>query len=121
MCELFGMSARKPSAVNVYLDLLGSRGGGSGTHVDGWGDRLVRRARRRGLQAARGRVPLPLHFGALGGSLPGGIEAVLRDPVERLNALGELNFLLADGVHLLAYATAAAPPARASVPVGAVR
>jgi glutamine amidotransferase len=35
----------------------------------------------------------------------GHLEATLRDAVEELSALGELNFLLADGFHLIEYAT----------------
>ncbi len=37
MCELFAMSARKPSSVNAYLEALGAHGGGSGPYADGWG------------------------------------------------------------------------------------
>ena len=35
---------------------------------------------------------------------PGDVEAVLSEPVALLSELGELNFLLSDGIHLVAYA-----------------
>ena len=193
MCELFGMSARRPSAVNGYLDLLGARGGGTGPHADGWGvawydgraaevykqpepashsrcfSVLSATPRESTLVVAHLRKANPPEVGrswanthpferelggrawvfAHNGKLPGiqsdprfatrrfvplgdtdserafcflmerlaaevssaegrissgNIEAVLRDPVERLSTLGEFNFLLADGVHLVAYA-----------------
>ena len=37
MCELFGMSARRPTDVNWSLALLRPRGGEIGPHSDGWG------------------------------------------------------------------------------------
>ncbi len=37
MCELFGMSARRPTDVNRSLALLRPRGGEIGPHSDGWG------------------------------------------------------------------------------------
>ncbi len=37
MCELFGMSARRPTDVNHSLALLRPRGGEIGPHSDGWG------------------------------------------------------------------------------------
>ena len=37
MCELFGMSARRPTDVNRSLALLRPRGGEVGPHSDGWG------------------------------------------------------------------------------------
>lgn len=37
MCELFGMSARRPTDVNRSLALLRPRGGDVGPHSDGWG------------------------------------------------------------------------------------
>lgn len=37
MCELLGMSARKPTDVNHSLALLRPRGGEIGPHADGWG------------------------------------------------------------------------------------
>lgn len=37
MCELFGMSCRRPADVNLSLATLSARGGGVGPHKDGWG------------------------------------------------------------------------------------
>lgn len=37
MCELLGMSARRPTDVNHSLALLRPRGGEIGPHADGWG------------------------------------------------------------------------------------
>ncbi|OIP31975.1 MAG: hypothetical protein AUK47_21465 [Deltaproteobacteria bacterium CG2_30_63_29] len=37
MCELFGMSCRRPADVNLSLAALSARGGGLGPHKDGWG------------------------------------------------------------------------------------
>ncbi|VAW16769.1 Putative glutamine amidotransferase YafJ [hydrothermal vent metagenome] len=37
MCELFAMSARRPTDVNHSLALLQPRGGDIGPHADGWG------------------------------------------------------------------------------------
>jgi glutamine amidotransferase len=194
MCELFGMSARKPIAVNAYLELLGPRGGGSGPHADGWGiawytgraaevykqpesaahsrcfSMLAETERASALMVAHLRKANPPEVGrawanthpferevggytwvfAHNGKLPGihadprfatrrflpvgdtdserafcylmerlvdevppapgrissgHVEATLRDAVEALSTLGELNFLLSDGLHLIAYAT----------------
>jgi predicted glutamine amidotransferase len=194
MCELFGMSARKPTAVSPYLELLGSRGGGSGPHADGWGIAwydgraaevykqpepaahsrcfwmLAETPRASALVVAHLRKANPPEVGrawanthpferemgghawvfAHNGKLPGieadprfatrrfrpvgdtdserafcflmerltdevpaapglissgHLEATLRDAVATLSTLGELNFLLADGFHLVAYAT----------------
>lgn len=194
MCELFGMSARKPTAVNPYLELLGARGGGSGPHADGWGiasyngraaevykqpeaaahsrcfSMLAETPRASALVVAHLRKANPpevgrawanthpferemgghawvfahngklagiqddprfatRHFRPVGGTdsehafcfllerltdeVPpapglissGHLEATLRDAVAALSTLGEFNFLLADGFHLVAYAT----------------
>ena len=37
MCELFAMSSRLPSTVNLSLKTLADHGGGSAPHDDGWG------------------------------------------------------------------------------------
>ena len=37
MCELFAMSANRPTDVNQSLALLRPRGGEIGLHADGWG------------------------------------------------------------------------------------
>lgn len=194
MCELFGMSARRPGGVSAYLGLLGPRGGGSGPHADGWGvawyegraaqvfkeagaaahsrcySMLAESPRASTLVVAHIRKANPpeigqswanthpferemggkawvfAHNGKLAGIhgdprfattrfLPVGdtdsesafcfllerlaevvppaprqvtaarLAAALREPVAELSLLGEFNFLLADGVHLVAHAT----------------
>lgn len=37
MCEIFAVTARRPTQVSDYLHLLGARGGRTGPHADGWG------------------------------------------------------------------------------------
>ena len=37
MCELFGMSTRRPSTVTLSLEEFSRHGGLSGPHKDGWG------------------------------------------------------------------------------------
>ena len=37
MCELFGMSARRPATVHLSLEVFSKHGGLSGPHKDGWG------------------------------------------------------------------------------------
>jgi len=194
MCELFGMSARKPSAVSAHLEVLGARGGGSGPHADGWGiawyerraaeiykepepaahsrcfSMLAKTPRESALVIAHLRKANPPDVGrawanthpferemggaswvfAHNGKLPGihddptfatrrflpvgdtdserafcfllerlaeglppppgrissaQLKSRLRQAVSALSTLGELNFLLADGFHLIAYAT----------------
>lgn len=194
MCELFGMSARRPAGVSDYLDLLRPRGGGSGPHSDGWGiawyegraaqvfkepeaaahsrcfSMLADSHRASSLVVAHIRKANPPEIGrawanthpferemggnswvfAHNGKLPGihgnptfatsrflpvgdtdseaafcyllervaefvppvpgqissaKLGAALRDAVADLSMLGEFNFLLADGFHLVAYAT----------------
>jgi glutamine amidotransferase len=194
MCELFAMSARKPSSVNAYLGALGARGGGSGPHADGWGiawyegraasvfkepepaahspcfSMLTTTRRESALVVAHVRKANPADVGrawanthpferemggyswvfAHNGKLPGihedpafatrrfvpvgdtdserafcfllerladgqppppgrissgQLESRLRGADAALSTLGELNFLLSDGFHLIAYAT----------------
>ena len=192
MCELFGMSARRPGPVSDYLELLGPRGGGSGPHSDGWGiawyegraaqvfkepeaaahsrcySMLAESPRASSLVVAHIRKANPPEIGrawanthpferemgghswvfahngklpgiqgdptfattrflpvgdtdsesafcflmeALAGAVPPGqvssdrIGMALRGAVTQLSKLGEFNFLLADGFHLVAHAT----------------
>lgn len=194
MCELFGMNARRPTAVSGFLALLGPRGGGTGPHADGWGiawydgraaeiykqpeaaadsrcfSMLADMPRTSALVIAHLRRANPPEFGRgranthpferemgghtwvfehngklagihadprfatsrfrpvgdtdseaafcyllerLGAEVPsapghisgGHLEASLRDAVETLSTLGEFNFLLSDGFHLIAHAT----------------
>lgn len=37
MCELFGLSSKQPTTVQISLAEFARRGGGTGPHIDGWG------------------------------------------------------------------------------------
>lgn len=192
MCELFGMSALRPTDVNQSVALLRPRGGESGPHADGWGlafyEGRAARVFKEPLPAAESRClgfiagydlrstlvighirkANPSRFGrtaanthpfsrelggrswvfAHNGKLPGvhddprfavarfrpigetdsehafcflmdrlalaggerplgpaELVAALHGPVAQLSELGELNLLLSDGVHLVAFAS----------------
>lgn len=42
MCELFGISSREPTTVQISLSEFARRGGGTGPHIDGWGIAFLR-------------------------------------------------------------------------------
>lgn len=42
MCELFGISSRQPTTVQISLAEFARRGGGTGPHIDGWGIAFLR-------------------------------------------------------------------------------
>jgi predicted glutamine amidotransferase len=42
MCELFGISSRQPTTVQISLAEFARRGGATGPHIDGWGIAFLR-------------------------------------------------------------------------------